>query len=96
MKDYTKWKQEKEGVRGNSAGTFGVLASPCGARSYNRCLSAGADAPPFGTLLPSVATSYMLETLCENGSIRRFDPIFSPNGLSTRVSLSGCQHNGVT
>ncbi|MEA2055000.1 MAG: hypothetical protein U9O96_07865 [Candidatus Thermoplasmatota archaeon] len=44
------------------------LASPS-TRSYNSGYTLRADAPPFGTFLPSIATSYMLGTLPEMANL---------------------------
>ena len=48
------------GVRNSSPA---IAGSPFG--SANRRIYAGAYAPPFGTLLPSVATSYIRQPLNE-------------------------------
>ncbi len=51
--------------RHDSADAYGILASALRLRSLNRWIYAGAYAPPFGTLLPTVATSYIPRTLSE-------------------------------
>ena len=54
-------------VAPDSSDAFHILASALRLRSLNRRIYTGAYALPFGTLLPTVATSYIPKTLSAIG-----------------------------
>lgn len=65
-----------------------LLASPSG-RSYNRWICAGAYALPYGTLLPSVATSHIPQTVSDFGLRLRPNPRFARTSDTIGLGVIG-------